>query len=106
MAFSRWKIYVPTDEPYVTEYFRSAFDVDIRNLGVFLQWLLPGDVAYQNSPIKFIDSFFPVTEVITRLEDAQVKGVQWNAEHDAAIARFWDYLKKEPSESPPGSSTS
>ena len=104
MAFSRWKVYVPTDVPYITEYFRSAFDTDIRNLGVFLQSLLPGNVSYEGSPIKFIDSFyFPVSEVIKRLNDAQETGVQWSAEHEAAIARFRNYLKNEPVESPPSS---
>jgi hypothetical protein len=104
MAFSRWKVYVPTDVPYITEYFRSAFDTDIRNLGVFLQSLLPGSVSYEGSPIKFIDSFyFPVSEVITRLNDAQETGVQWSAEQEAAIARFRNYLKNEPVESSPSS---
>ena len=44
-----------------------------------------------------------VSEVVTRLNEAQQKGVRWIAEHEAAVARFWDYLKKEPRESSPGS---
>jgi hypothetical protein len=46
LAFSRWRFYVPEDVPYLTEYFRSAFDFSTENLGIFLQWLLPGNVAY------------------------------------------------------------
>ena len=107
MAFSRWRVYVPKDIPYTTEYFRSAFDTDIRNLGIFLQSLLPGNVAYAGSPIKFIDSFyFPVSEVITRLNHAQVKGIQWSTEHESAISRFREYLKAEPDEGSPSSPAS
>jgi len=54
LAFSRWKVYVPEDATYLNEFFQSAFDFDVRNVGVFLQWLLPGNVGYEGSPIKFI----------------------------------------------------
>jgi hypothetical protein len=95
MAFIRWRIYVPTDVPYMTEYFESAFHRDIQNLGIFLQALLPGNVSYEGSPIKFVDSFFPVPEIISRLNDAQKNGIHWSGEHEAAVNRFWEYLKKE-----------
>lgn len=96
MAFSRWRVYVPADVPYIIDYFRSAFDSDTRNLGVFLQSLLPGQVAYEGSPIKFIDSFFPVAEVVTRLRETEKTEVKWTPEHQAAITRFWEYLRNEP----------
>jgi hypothetical protein len=106
MALSRWRVYVPTDMPYINDYFRSAFDNDTRNLGIFLQSLLPGHVSYEGSPIKFVDSFFPVSEVVTRLDEADRKNVQWIPEHQAAITRFREYLKNEAGDYSQGSPAS
>jgi len=75
---------------------RSAFDFSVENLGVFLHWLLPGNVTYQNGAIKFIGGFYPVSEIILRLKKAQEDKVQWHADHSAAIERFWDFYKREP----------
>ena len=50
LAFSRWRVYVPEDVPYMTDYFRTAFDFSFQNLGTFLQWLLPGNVGYKEVP--------------------------------------------------------
>ncbi len=97
LAFSRWKFYVPEDTSYITEFLRSAFDFSVENLGVFLQWLLPGNVSYQNGAIKFIEGFYPVSEIILRLQKAQEDKVQWRAEHASAIQRFWDFYKQESS---------
>ena len=86
---------------------RSAFDSDAKNLGVFLQSLLPGNVAYEGSPIKFIDSFFPVTELAARLSEAATKGAQWTPQQQEAIRRFREYLVNEPGgDSPAGSTAS
>jgi hypothetical protein len=98
-SFSRWQEYVPTDRPYITEYFRSAFDIDIGNLGLFLEWLLLGDVIYDGSPVKLIDFFFPVTEIVSRLKEAETKGVHWSEPHGNAISKFWHYLEQEPGQS-------
>jgi hypothetical protein len=71
-------------------------------LGVFLQWLLPGNVSYQNSAITFIEGFYPVSEIVGRLKRAEEDKVQWPAEHAAAIGRFWDFYNQESSSpSPP-----
>jgi hypothetical protein len=104
MAFSRWRFYVPEDIPYLTEYLRTAFDFNIKNLGIFLQWLFPGNIAYQGSPIKFAEGFYsPISDIVTRLNQAKKDGVQWTPEHAAAIQRFWGFLEAE-SESPPPTS--
>lgn len=95
LAFSRWKFYVPEDMPYITEFLRSAFDFSVENLGVFLQWLLPGNVSYENGAVKFIEGFYPVSEIVGRLTKAQEDKAQWRAEHAAAIERFWDFYKRE-----------
>jgi hypothetical protein len=96
LAFSRWRVYVPEDTPYLTEFFKSAFDFNVENLGIFLRWLLPGNVGYQGSPIKFIESFYsPVSDIVRRLNEAEVNHVQWSPEHAAAIKRFWDFLKEQ-----------
>ena len=96
MAFSRWRFYVQEDTPYLTEFFRSAFDFSVENLGIFLQWLLPGNVTYEGSPIKFIEGFYsPVSDIVQRLKNAEGHQVQWSPDHAAAIQRFWDFLKKE-----------
>jgi KAP family P-loop domain len=103
IAFSRWRVYVPEDVPYITDYFRTAFDFSFQNLGVFLQWLLPGNLGYQGSPIKFVEGFYsPISDIVTRLKQAEKDGVQWSPEHAAAIQRFWEFLEAE-SESPPPS---
>ena len=102
LAFSRWNFYVPEDKSYITEFLRSAFDFSVDNLGVFLQWLLPGNIGYQNGAIKFIEGFYPVSEIILRLKKAQEDNVQWRGEHAAAIQRFWDFYGQESgSPSPP-----
>jgi hypothetical protein len=100
LAFSRWKFYIPEDTPYLTDFFRSAFDFSIENLGIFLQWLLPGNVGYEGGAIKFIEGFYsPVSDIVQRLKNAEKGHVQWSADHAAAIQRFWDFLQKEsPSE--------
>jgi len=96
LAFSRWKIYVPEDKPYLTEFFRSAFDFSIENLGFFLQWLLPGNVAYEGGAIKFIEGFYsPVSDIVQRLNNAEERHVRWSPDHVAAIQRFRDFLKNE-----------
>jgi hypothetical protein len=101
MAFSRWRLYVPEDVPYLTEYLRTAFDFNIKNLGIFLQWLFPGNIAYQGSPIKFVEGFYsPVSDIVARLRKAEQDGVKWNPEHDAAIKRFWDFFNSEPAPPP------
>jgi len=72
LAFSRWRFYVPEDMPYLIEFFRSAFDFSIENLGIFLQWLLPGNVAYEGGAIKFIEGFYsPVSDIVQRLKNAE-----------------------------------
>jgi hypothetical protein len=72
---------------------RSAFDFSVENLGIFLQWLLPGNVTYQRSAIKFIEGFYsPVSDIVQRLKNAEEGHVQWSADHAAAIQRFWDFL--------------
>ena len=100
-AFDRWKFYVSEDTPYITAFFRSAFDYSIENLGVFVLWLLPGAVTYENGAIKFIERFYPVPEIILRLNKAQVDKVHWHAEHAAAIERFWNFYNREPSSPTP-----
>jgi len=96
LAFSRWKVYVPEDVPYLTDYFRTAFDFSFQNLGIFLQWLLPGNVGYQGSPIKFVEGFYsPVSDIVARLKKAEQDGVKWSPEHTAAIQRFWGFLEGE-----------
>ncbi len=96
LAFSRWRFYVPEDVPYLTEFFRSAFDFSINNLGIFLQWLLPGNIAYQGGAIKFVEGFYsPVSDIVQRLKSAEERQVRWSPDHAAAIQRFWDFLKKE-----------
>ena len=94
-AFDRWRFYVSEDTPYITAFFRSAFDYSIENLGVFVLWLLPGAVTYQDGAIKFIERFYPVPEIILRLNKAQVDKVHWHAEHAAAIERFWNFYNQE-----------
>jgi hypothetical protein len=96
LAFSRWRIYVPEDRPYLTEFFRSAFDFNVENLGIFLQWLLPGNVTYQEGAIKFVESFYsPVFDIVNRLKNAEERHVQRGPDDSAAIQRFWDFLAKE-----------
>lgn len=95
LAFSRWRFYVPEDVPYLTEFFESAFDYDIRNVGVFLQWLLPGNVGYEGGAIKFVESFYPVGDVIARLKEAEEDNVQWTEGQSAAIQRFWEFYARE-----------
>jgi predicted KAP-like P-loop ATPase len=96
LAFSRWEFYVPEDTPYLTEFFRSAFDFNIENLGIFLQWLLPGNVTYEGSAIKFIEGFYsPVSDIVQRLKNAEKRQVQWSPDRAAAIKRFWDFLERE-----------
>src|ERR1700757_4746616 len=85
----------PRTHLYITEFLRSAFDFSVDNLGVFLQWLLPGNVSYENGAIKFIDGFYPVSEIVVRLKKAEKDKVQWRADHAAAIERFWDFYKRE-----------
>jgi len=100
LAFIRWRLYVPADVPHITDYFRSAFDSDIRNLGIFLEWLLPGNVHYNDGPIKFVDSFFPVSDVVERLKRSVEMGVSWTPGQRAAIERFWEFLNAKPTEGP------
>lgn len=96
LAFSRWRFYIPEDGAYRTEFFRSAFNFSVQNLGAFLQWLLPGNVSYQDGAIKFIESFYtPVSDITARLKKSEEDKVQWSQDHKAAIQRFWDFLKKE-----------
>lgn len=106
MAFSRWRHYVPADVPYLVEFFRSAFDFDIKNLGIFLQWLLPGNIAYSGSPIEFVEGFYsPVSDIADRLKRADEDKVQWEPSQAAAIKRFWDFYNhpdKIPKFFPPG----
>jgi hypothetical protein len=96
-AFSRWKFYVPEDSPYITEFLQSGFDYSIENLGVFLLWLLPGTVRYENGAFRFIDTFYPVSDITSRLKKAQEEKVPWRAEHVTAIDRFWDFYNRESS---------
>jgi hypothetical protein len=104
IAFSRWQYYVPEDVPYLTKYLRTAFDFDIRNLGIFLQWLFPGNISYQGSTIKFVEGFYsPISDIVARLKQAEKAGVQWSPEHAAAIQRFREFLDAD-SESPPPTS--
>jgi hypothetical protein len=100
MAFSRWRVYVPEDMSYITEFLRSAFDFNIENLGIFLQWMLPGNINYSEGPIKFTEDFYsPVSDIARRLKKAAEDHVQWSPGHANAIQRFWDFLNKEgPSE--------
>jgi hypothetical protein len=96
LAFSRWKFYVPEDTPYLIELFRSAFDFNIQNLGIFLQWLLPGNVAYEGSAVKFVEGFYsPISEIVERLRNAEEHQVEWSPDQAAAIQRFWQFLDKE-----------
>jgi hypothetical protein len=101
LAFDRWRFYVPEDTPYITEFFRSVLDYSVENLGIFVQWLLPGAVSYQNGAIKFIERFYPVPEIVLRLNKAQEDKVHWHAEHAAAIERFWNFYNQEPSSPTP-----
>lgn len=55
MAFSRWRFYVPEDIPHLTNYLRAAFDFSLKNVGIFLQWVLPGNIHYPDGPIKFVE---------------------------------------------------
>ena len=104
LAFSRWRVYVPEDVLYMTDYFRTAFDFSFQNLGTFLQWLLPGNVGYQGSPIKFVEGFYsPVSDIVARLKKAEQDGVKWSPEHAAAIQRFREFLDAEPESTPPTS---
>ena len=90
MALSRWKFYVPEDAQHIAEFFRSAFDFDTRNLGVFLQSLLPGNVGYEEGAIKFIETFFsPASDIASRLKRAEKENTHWDPEQAAAIDRFW-----------------
>jgi len=66
-----------------------------------LQWLLPGNVGYQNDATKFIESFYPVSDIILRLKKAQEDEVQWRAEHAPAIQRFWRLYEQESGSSNP-----
>jgi hypothetical protein len=59
--------------------------------------LLPGNINYQDGAIKFIEGFYPVSDVILRLKKAQEDKVEWRAEHAGAIQRFWDFYKQESS---------
>jgi hypothetical protein len=101
LAFDRWQFYVPEDTPYITDFFRSAFDYSIENLGVFILWLLPGAVTYQNGAIKFIERFYPVPEIVLRLNKAQEDNVHWHPEHAVAIERFWKFYNQDPSSPTP-----
>jgi hypothetical protein len=106
VAFSRWKLYVPEDAGYMRELFKSAFDFDVRNLGIFLQWLLPGNISYEGSPIKFVEGFYsPATEIAERLRDAADENIKWEPGQAAAIERFWSYLSQENSQPPPTEDT-
>ncbi len=101
LAFSRWSFYVPEDTPYITEFFRSSFDFSVENVGMFLQWLLPGNVGYKNGAIKFIEGFYsPVSDIVERLKDAEERQAQWSPDQAAAIQRFWNFLKKESPDEP------
>jgi hypothetical protein len=104
MAFSRWQFYVPEDIPYLTNYLRTAFDFNLENLGIFLQWLFPGTITYPGSPIKFAEGFYsPLSDLVARLKKAEQDGVKWSPEHAAAIQRFLEVLKEEPESPPPTS---
>jgi hypothetical protein len=102
VTFMRWQIYAPSDESYITEFFRSAFDADRNNLAIFLQWLLPGNVGYEGSPIKLIDKFYPSAETKERLEKAEAEGVNWGPPHAAAVNRFREFLERYPPDSTVG----
>jgi hypothetical protein len=65
------------------------------NLGIFIRWLLPGGVSYENGAIRFIDNLYPVSDIISRLKKAQDDNVQWRGEHASAIERFWDFYNRE-----------
>jgi len=96
LSFSRWRVYVPEDVPYLSDYFKTAFDFSPQNLGIFLQWLLPGNVGYQGSPIKFVEGFYsPASDIVARLKKAEQDGVKWSPEHAAAIQRFREFLEAE-----------
>jgi hypothetical protein len=101
LAFSRWRVYVPEDVPYLVDYFKTAFDFDMKNLGIFLNWLLPGNIDYQGSPIKFIESFYtPISDIVSRLKKAEQASVQWSPDEAAAIQRFWKLLQAEQEPAP------
>jgi hypothetical protein len=96
VAFSRWKTYIPEDVPYIIDFFGSAFDSKVENVGIFLQWLLPGHVTYEGGAIKFIEGFYsPIADIVRRLNNAEQNQVQWSADHADAIQRFWAFLKTE-----------
>jgi hypothetical protein len=96
LAFSRWRFYVSEDAPYISEFFKSAFDFSVENLGMFLLWLLPGNGGYENGAIKFIESFYsPVSDIVSRLKNAEKDNMQWLPNHSDAIKRFWDFLNHE-----------
>ena len=89
MAFSQWRFYVPSDKPLVQELLRSAFEFDVKNLGVFLLWLLKDNVEYpQDGIIKVIADWYPISEIVTRLNQSEEQKVSWVPEHAAAIQRF------------------
>ena len=80
----------------MSDYFKTAFDFSPQNLGIFLQWLLPGNVGYQGSPIKFVEGFYsPASDIVARLKKAEQDGVKWSPEHAAAIQRFREFLEAE-----------
>ncbi len=96
LAFTRWLAFTPNDKSYVIEYFRGAFEADPNNLGAFLLWLLPGNVSYEGSPIKFVEGVYPVTDIAQRLEQAEANGFNWTPHHALAVSRFWEFLHNEP----------
>jgi KAP family P-loop domain len=101
LTFSRWRFYVPENADYIKEFLQSAFDFNIENLGIFLRWLLPGNVSYENGAIKFISSFYPVCDIVLRLRKAEEDKVQWSTEHASAVQRFWDFYKDDSGSSGP-----
>jgi hypothetical protein len=64
-------------------------------LSPHFHWLFLGNVDYENGAIKFIERFYPVSEIVGRLKKAQEAKLEWRAEHAAAIERFWDFHKRE-----------
>jgi hypothetical protein len=96
MAFSQWRFYVPSDKPFVQEFLRSAFEFDIKNLGVFLLWLLRDNMAYPNGgEIKLIDDWYPISEIVVRLSQAKQEKVSWEPEQAAAVEKFLNLLSEE-----------
>lgn len=57
-----------------------------------------GAPTLKDGALKFIEGFYPVSEIVVRLKKAEEDEdkMQWCADHADAVERFWDSYKRNP----------